>query len=121
MDDLPAETPAAQQQPSAAPTQDAPVGLYEQLPRWTPLVLMVLAAAGVALYLWRRPAPTEAEERVARRRRRDELLDRIAELDDRFEAGDIGERTYQRQRETARRELKRLLRRESDATYSTTS
>lgn len=115
MRELPAETPAAQQSPSAASPQEAPVGLYEQLPWWTPLLFMVLAAAGVILYLSIRPAPTEAEERASRRHRREALLDRLAELDDRFDAGDIGERTYQIQRDATRRELRQLLQQEGGA------
>lgn len=110
MTDLPSETPQAAT--SQSRSSAVPVGLDEWLPAWTPFVLLGVAIGSIVLYLLYRPAPTQAEEQAARRRRRDDLLDAIATLDDRFEAGEIGEQTYRRQRETAHRELKQLLRRE---------
>ncbi|GEM_PF-6588131 len=83
-----------------------PVGLNERLPWWTPLVGAALAAAAVALYIRRRQGPDLQDHY---RRRREELIAFIAQLDERFEAGRIGERSYRQQREAAKQELKSLL------------
>ncbi|MCZ7567862.1 MAG: hypothetical protein M5U01_04580 [Ardenticatenaceae bacterium] len=48
---------------------------------------------------------------MALRRRRDALILHLADLDDRFEAGEIGPTAYQRQRQAAKRELLDIMRR----------
>lgn len=106
---LPPPSPAEAAQSTTAATAPAP-GL-DAWPWWVPLALVALVVAGLGAYLWRRPAPTAVEERAALRRRRDALIQHIADLDDRFEAGEIGPKTYKRQREAAKRELVDIMRR----------
>jgi hypothetical protein len=88
-----------------------PGAVTDAWPWWVPLVLVAAAVAGIALYLWQRPAPTAVEERAALRRRRDALIQHIADLDDRYERNEIGPETYQRQRQAAKRELLDIMRR----------
>ncbi|HYN89610.1 MAG TPA: carboxypeptidase-like regulatory domain-containing protein [Ardenticatenaceae bacterium] len=114
---LPPPSPAPETDTTAAPgtgTAAAPgrpnPGL-DRLPRWAPLLPVAAVVAALALYLWRRPAPTALEERVALRQRRDSLIQYIADLDDRYEAGGVGPTAYRRQREAAKQELVDLVRR----------
>jgi len=67
--------------------------------------LVALAAAMVAVYWmwWRTPA---SEPLPARAR---SLVEKIAALDDEFEAGQIAEKTYRRKRKALRRDLHSLL------------
>lgn len=94
----------------AAPTAMPGPGL-DAWPWWVPLALVAMVVVALAAYLWQRPAPTALEERMALRRRRDALILHLADLDDRFEAGEIGPTAYQRQRQAAKRELLDIMRR----------
>lgn len=109
---LPAPSPAstAASAESRAPVPTPRPGL-DAWPRWVPLALVAVVVVGLAAYLWQRPAPTAVEERAALRRRRDTLIQHLADLDDRFEAGEIGPNTYQRHRQAAKRELLDIMRR----------
>ncbi len=109
--DLPnAESLAPPESPApVGPEETVPVGLDKRLPRWTPVVGVVLALLAVGVYVWRRPAPPKAAAHAELLRRRDELIAFIARLDERFEAGRMGERAYRQQREAAKQELKAIL------------
>lgn len=111
MRDLPDAESLAPPEPTTNSASEAvPVGLDKRLPRWTPLVGVVLALLAVGVYVWRRPTPSEVPRSADLLRRRDELIAFIAQLDERFEAGRIGEQAYRQQREAAKQELKALLR-----------
>ncbi len=75
----------------------------------------LLVVLGVLAYAWRRGAQAEpiaavASADTALEARREELLASIAELDDRFEGGELSEADYRRAREVAKRRLVSLLR-----------
>ncbi|MDQ7030780.1 MAG: hypothetical protein Q9O62_13870 [Ardenticatenia bacterium] len=89
-------------------TVQVPVGLDKRLPWWTPLVGIALAFVAVLIYVRRREGEIP-DLQAQYRRRREELIAFIARLDERFEAGRIGERAYHQQREAAKQELKTLL------------
>lgn len=94
------------------PTQSttAAISPLEQLPWWSPLVPMAVAALLAVGYIIVRPAPTSAETRASLRKRRDTLVAEMATLDIRFDSGAIGEQTHRRQRRALKQELKEILR-----------
>lgn len=76
----------------------------------------IIAAALAYPLLRRRPAPSGAGRCQPQSRRtpetREQLVATIAALDDRFEAGEIAEADYHRQRERNKARLRRLMERE---------
>lgn len=112
-----APTPEAQIEPEIdntnplpAPSTLAAISPLEQLPWWSPLVPMGVAALLAVGYIMARPAQTTAQKRVILRKRRDALITEIVTLDIRFESGAIGEQTHLRQRHILKQELKEVLR-----------
>jgi uncharacterized protein HemX len=101
---------------SGAPSQGAAGGAPAEAGGVSPLLvasaILLLAAAGIVAFVWlrqqRTPAETE-EEAVDVYTRREELLDAMAALDDDFEAGQIPEADYRRQRQELKAELVDLM------------
>jgi len=111
----PAPTPEPQVEADNAsqlPSQStmAPISPLEQLPWWSPLVPMGVAALLAVGYIMARPGQTSAETRASLRKRRDTLVAEITTLDIRFDSGAIGEQTHRRQRRALKQELKDILR-----------
>ncbi len=118
-EELPAAPPTAETQiepkidntnPRPSPSTASPLQQLEQLPWWSPLVLMGTAAFLAVGYIMVRPAQTSAEKRINLLKRRDRLITEIVSLDLRFESGAIGEQTHLRQRHILKQELKEVLR-----------
>ncbi|RME10506.1 MAG: hypothetical protein D6802_09175 [Ardenticatenia bacterium] len=96
-------------EPIAAPEETRP--LSERLPAWTGLVVLALALLGVGVYAWRTPATATEETYPALIARRDTLVQQLADLEDRYEAREIGEQAFRQQSAALREELKQILRR----------
>ncbi len=72
-------------------------------------VLVVILAPGL-VYLFRRRRPAAAPVASGDVPRQQQLLGELAALDDSFDAGDIDEETYRKQRDQKKAELTRLMR-----------
>ena len=104
-----------ERQVAGAKLAGAPAGVVRE-PWWLPLVsLLALAGLGPALLVYLRrggPGVGPASPREVSRAieaERDSLLGRMAELDDGFQAGELKEASYRRQRQAAKRRLLGLM------------
>ena len=71
---------------------------------------LLLVAVGIVVFVWLRQQREAAEEKVEDpAMRREELLNAIAELDDDFEAGNVAEADYRRQRAELKAGLVELM------------
>jgi hypothetical protein len=98
--------------PSLGAAGGAPAGTSGVSPLLVASAILLLAAAGIVAFVWlkqQRPAAEPEEEAVDVYARREELLDAMAALDDDFEAGQIPEADYRRQRQELKAELVELM------------
>lgn len=101
---------------SGTPNLEAAGGLSAGTSGASPLLvasaILLLIAAGIVAFVWlrqQRAAVEPEEEGVDVYARREELLDAMAALDDDFEAGQIPEADYRRQRQELKAELVELM------------
>ena len=101
---VPAPPPPAMEPSAHPPAGAAPV---RNAGREVAVGLVALAAAVVGVYfLWRPEPPGEIPPRVR------PLVERIAALDERFEAGEMEEKSYREEREKLKRRIRSLFERE---------
>ena len=98
--------------PSLGAAGGAPVGTSGVSPLLVASAILLLAAAGIVAFVWLRQQRATAEvedQEVDVYARREELLDAMAALDDDFEAGQMPEADYRRQRQELKAELVELM------------
>jgi len=94
--------------PSLGPAGAAQAGAGGVSPLLVASAILSLVAAGIVAFVWlkqQRATAEVEEEEVDVDARREELLDAMAALDDDFEAGQIPEADYRRQRQELKAEL----------------
>lgn len=98
--------------PSLEPAGQASTGIGGVSPLLVASAILLLAAAGIVAFVWLRQERATAEpeaEQVDLDAQREEMLDAMAALDDDFEAGQIPEADYRRQRQELKAELVELM------------
>jgi hypothetical protein len=97
---------------SAVPAGESPVGSVTASPVLIVAAALLLVAVAIVAFVWlrqRQRAALMEQEAVDVEASQDELLDAIAALDDDFEAGQIQEADYRRQRAELKAELVELM------------